>query len=109
MKGQEHPENGPEEPRSSRPEGEGEPAPATSGRAWTVGIALVVVSGVLYVVAAVLLFLPLSAGWKIGAISALVVVAEVVVWVATIVLGREVIRRYRRFLDPRYWIDKYRR
>jgi hypothetical protein len=36
-------------------------------------------------------------------------VAAVPFWVAALALGRGVIRRYRRFLDPRDWFGKARR
>ena len=48
-------------------------------------------------------FFPLSAGQKIWAGSAFLVLGDVAFWVAALALGREVIRRYRRFLDPRDW------
>jgi hypothetical protein len=35
-----------------------------------------------------------------------VVAAEVVFWGATLFLGKEVILRYRRLLDPRGWFRK---
>ncbi len=71
-----------------------------------VGVALVLLSGLLYLAVPVVFFLPLSTGQKAGAVAALVVLAEVAFLVAALVLGREVVRRYRRFLSPRYWLDK---
>ena len=73
------------------------------GRARVAGLALVVASVALYAVAGALLFAPLSGGWKAGAVSVLVVLAEGAFWLAAFVLGREVVRRYRRSLNPRNW------
>ena len=73
------------------------------GRARVAGLALVVASVALYAVAGALLFAPLSGGWKAGAVSVLVVLAEGAFWLAAFVLGREVVRRYRRLLNPRNW------
>jgi hypothetical protein len=77
-----------------------------SRRAWALGIALVVVSVVLPVIALIVLFLPLSVGWKAGVVTILLVAGETAFWASALVLGRETVRRYRRFLDPRYWLDK---
>jgi hypothetical protein len=70
------------------------------------GVALVLLSGLLYLAVPAVLFLPLSTGQKAGAVAALVVLAEVAFLVAALVLGREAVRRYRRFLNPRYWLEK---
>ncbi len=71
-----------------------------------VGAALVLLSGLLYLAVLVTPFLPLSTGQKIGAAAALVVLAEAAFLVAALVVGREVVRRYRRFLSPRYWLGR---
>jgi hypothetical protein len=42
-------------------------------------------------------------------IAVLLVAEEVVFWVAALLLGREVVRRYRRFFNPRYWLNKEQR
>ena len=69
-----------------------------------------VVAAVLFWVAApAVVFAPLSTAQKVWASSAFLVLGEVAFWVAAVVLGREVFRRYRRFLDPRGWFGKKRR
>ncbi len=83
------------------------PAPRISLRV-AVGVALVLVSGLLYLAVLVVPFLALSTAQKVGAAAALVVLAEAAFLVAALMLGREVVRRYRRFLSPRYWLDKRR-
>jgi hypothetical protein len=65
------------------------------------GIALLVAAVLFWVATPAVVFFPLSAGQKVWAGSAFLVVGEVAFWVAVLVLGREVVRRYRRFLDPR--------
>ncbi len=83
------------------------PPPPRSYRArFVVGAALVLLSGLLYLAVPAVFFLPLSTGQKAGTVAALVVLAEVAFLVAALVLGREAVRRYRRFLSPRYWLDK---
>jgi hypothetical protein len=53
-------------------------------------------------------FLPLSTSWKVGVAAVLVTVGEAAFWMAALVLGREVVQRYRRFLDPRRLLGKKR-
>ena len=114
MTGPEEPRE-PDEPRRPGEAPEKDPAAPVSRRlsfTQAVGVALFAVSVALFVAVPVVLFLPLSTGWKIGVVAVLLVVEEVIFWVATLLLGREVVRRYRRFLDPRYWlakVDKERR
>ncbi len=83
------------------------PAPRRSYRVRVaVGAALVLLSGLLYLAVLVVPFLPLSTGQKLGVAAALVVLAEVAFLVAALVLGREVVRHYRHFFDPRGWFDR---
>ena len=64
---------------------------------------LVVVPSALYAAVPAVPFLPLSTGAKVLLASGLVVVAEAVFWGAALLLGKEIVARYRRFLDPRGW------
>ncbi len=74
-----------------------------------LGVALFAVSVALFVAVPVILFLPLSMGWKVGVVAILLVVEEAIFWVAALLLGREVVHHYRRFFDPLYWLGKRRR
>ncbi|HEX7169989.1 MAG TPA: transporter suffix domain-containing protein [Rubrobacter sp.] len=74
-----------------------------------LGIALVVAAVLFWVAAPAVVFAPLSAAQKVWVGSAFLVLGEVAFWVAAAVLGREVLRRYRRFLDPRGWFGRERR
>jgi hypothetical protein len=74
-----------------------------------LGIILLVAAVLLWVAAPAILLTPLSAAQKAWTSSAFLVLGEVAFWVAALALGREVFRRYRRFLDPRDWLGKERR
>ena len=78
------------------------------GRTRFLGVVLLVAAVVFWVAAPAVVFVPLSAGQKVWAGSAFLVLGEVAFWVAALVLGREVIRRYGRFFDPRDWFGKGR-
>jgi hypothetical protein len=81
----------------------------TRKRGWLLVFLLVVVPSALYTVVPVVPFLPLSTGAKILLASGLVVVAEAVFLGAALFVGKEVVSRYRRFLDPRHWLGEKRR
>ena len=73
-----------------------------------LGIILLVAAVLFWVAAPAVLLTPLSAAQKAWLGPAFLVLGEVAFWVAAVVLGREVFRRYRRFLDPRGWFDNER-
>jgi hypothetical protein len=79
-----------------------------SGRIRLLGIVLFVAAVLFWVAAPAVVLFPLSAGQKVWAGSAFLVLGEVAFWAAALALGREVIRRYRRFFDPRGWFGKGR-
>jgi hypothetical protein len=47
------------------------------------------------------LLLPLPAGQKGWTTAALLVAGEAAFWVSAVLLGRDLVRRYRSYLDPR--------
>jgi hypothetical protein len=81
----------------------GETEKARSERLRYLGVALLVASALLWVAVLAVPLLPLAAGWKVGIGTAIVVVAEVAFWLSALILGREVVWRYRRYLNPRNW------
>lgn len=83
--------------------------PERSRRMWALGVLLLASSIALPATTLKVPFLPLTAAWKARAIAALVVAGEIAFWVAALVPGRETVRRYRRFFDPRNWLGEKRR
>jgi hypothetical protein len=81
-------------------------APQRSWRVWLLIFGVLVVPGVLYSMILVVPFLPLSTGQKLLVATGLVVAAEGVFLLSALILGQEVVRRYRRFFDPRSWFGK---
>jgi hypothetical protein len=80
----------------------------TAGPMRLVGIVLFVVAVLFWVAAPAVLLTPLSTEQKAWTSSAFLILGEVAFWVAAVALGREVFRRYRRYLDPRGWLGKKR-
>jgi hypothetical protein len=77
-----------------------------AGRTRLLGIVLLVAAVLFWVAAPAVLLIPLSSGQRVWMGSAFLILGEVAFWAAAVVLGREVFRRYRRFLDPRCWFGK---
>ena len=79
----------------------GEPRDKSPGRARYLGFGLLALALLTWVLIPVILLLPLLAGQKGWTTAALLVVGEVAFWVSAVLLGREVVRRYRSYIDPR--------
>jgi len=70
------------------------------------GVFLVVMSFVFYGLIPVLPFLPLAPSTKIAAVPILALLGELVFWPRGILLGREVVGRYKACLNPCNWFLK---
>ncbi|CAA9520815.1 MAG: hypothetical protein AVDCRST_MAG05-3599 [uncultured Rubrobacteraceae bacterium] len=79
----------------------GEPRGWSPRRARYLGFRLLALALLTWVLVPVVLLLPLSAGQKGWTTAALLLVGEAALWVSAFLLGREVVRRYRSYLDPR--------
>lgn len=88
------------EPRSS------EERTPSSPKWRTVGISLVVISFVLYGCLFLVPFIPVSGAAKVGISTALIVTGEITFWLGGILLGKELINRYKRYLNPMQWFKK---
>ena len=91
------------------PEPADSPRSWKSWRTWVLVFGVIVVPTLLYLAIPAVPFLPLTTGQKVWVASGLVVAAETVFLLSALVLGREAVRRYRRYLDPRRWFGKGRR
>jgi hypothetical protein len=83
--------------------------PKKAGRLRLLGIILFVAAILFWIAAPAVVFFPLSAAQKVWVGSVFLVLGEVTFWVAAVVLGREVLGRYGRSLDPRGWFGRARR
>lgn len=81
---------------------------APAGRPWIkkIGILLVVLSCVLYGGLLLVPFTPYPAGTKAVISTALVVSGEASFWFGAIILGKEIVTRYRKHLNPLSWFKK---
>ena len=90
-----------------RPDGEESGSPPARPRSkWgrTLGILLIVLSFLAYGVLLGLPFLPLEGKAKLALAPVLVGVGEATFWIGGLFVGKELITRYRRYLNPCHWV-----
>ena len=86
----------------------GKPRDKPPGRARYLGFGLLTLALLTWVLIPVVLLLPLPAGQKGWTTAALLVFGEAAFWVSAVLLGREVVRRYRSYIDPRRFFRRER-
>ena len=75
-------------------------------RTWVLVFGVFVIPILLYAAIPAVAALPIPPGRKVAFSAALVIGAEGTFLVSALVLGREAVRRYRRFLNPRNWFGR---
>ncbi|MFM9267577.1 transporter suffix domain-containing protein [Tychonema sp. BBK16] len=74
-----------------------------------IGLFLFVVSFLPWVAILLIVpFLPIAISQKTAIDIILAIIAEVCFWLSVILLGKEVVTKYRRYLNPRYLWQKIR-
>lgn len=71
-----------------------------------VGITLVVLSCILYSAILLVPFTPYTLGTKTIITTILIVLGEASFWLGGFILGREIIMKYRKYLNPLNWFKK---
>jgi hypothetical protein len=69
---------------------------------WT-GIGLLILSFAFYGGLLLLPFVAMDGVTKAAAVPVLIALGEVAFWIGGLLLGKEVVARYRRFFNPRDW------
>lgn len=79
-----------------------------TARPWIkkIGILLVILSCVLYGGLLIVPFTPYTAGTKAVISTALIVSGEASFWFGALILGKELVTRYRKHLNPFRWFKK---
>ncbi|MBO1057505.1 MAG: transporter suffix domain-containing protein [Dolichospermum sp. JUN01] len=68
-----------------------------------LGLVLIIISFLPWLIIAVIVpFIPISLAQKALLIPALLVLAEVLFWLGALLVGKEVVQKYRRYLNFRY-------
>ena len=72
----------------------------------SIAIALILLSGILFGLIFVVPFLPLSVAWKSILVSALVIGMEITWWAGVVLVGKQLITRYIKYLNPFTWFSR---
>lgn len=73
-----------------------------------LGIFLMIFSGVFFAITLIIPLLELPAKTKIVAATASFIMMEVVFWAGGLLVGKELLTRYKKRLNPRSWFRKER-
>jgi len=71
-----------------------------------LGLFLILLSSLLYASLIIIPFLKISTSIKLGMTPAIVIIGEITFWIGGILVGKELIFKYRRFFNPLNWIKK---
>ncbi len=71
-----------------------------------IGLVLIVLSCAFYAGLLVVPFAPLTPPGKVALSAGLVISGEGVFWIGCVIVGKELMRRYRHHLNPRTWFRK---
>jgi len=71
-----------------------------------IGVAFLIISPFRYLLLLGIPLLPYSRTVKVGLGSAVFIVAEILFWIGAFLVGEEVIRKYKEYLDPRKYFKK---
>jgi hypothetical protein len=71
-----------------------------------LGIALILLSGVAFAAMLLIPFLNLENRYKVIGSSAAFIAMEVLFWVGGLLVGKELFKKYKSYLDPRTWFRK---
>lgn len=68
-----------------------------------IGIGLIVLSTIFYCLIFVVPFLPITLKTKVIVSSSFAVIGEITFWIGGFILGKEIVRKYRKKLNPANW------
>lgn len=72
----------------------------------TIAIILILLSGLFFGLIFVVPFFPLSLATRGVLVTVCIIGCEVAWWAGVAVAGKQIITKYRRYLDPRNWFSR---
>jgi hypothetical protein len=70
------------------------------------GILLIILSSLVYASLIGIPFLHLPVSTKLGVTPVIIIVGEILFWVGGIFVGKEIIMKYKKYLNPLNWIKR---
>ena len=71
-----------------------------------LGWLFIIISCIGWLLIAIIPFLPLSVGEKAASVTASIVLAEIFFWIGALFVGKEVVAKYKSYLNPKNWRKK---
>ncbi|SFA88278.1 MULTISPECIES: transporter suffix domain-containing protein [unclassified Bacillus (in: firmicutes)] len=71
-----------------------------------LGIVLIILSTLLFFMIPVLPFLPITVKMKVMMTTVLAISAEIIFWIGGFILGKDVIKKYRRYFNPLRYLKR---
>jgi hypothetical protein len=70
------------------------------------GLFLIILSSLLYASLIIIPFLKIPISIKLGITPAVVIVGEIIFWIGGILVGKEIITKYKKYINPLNWIKR---
>jgi L-amino acid N-acyltransferase YncA len=70
------------------------------------GIVLIIISSVVYLMLLVIPFLNVTNAVKLSLVPVIIIIGEITFWAGTFFLGKELIKRYKSYLNPANWFRR---
>ncbi|RFU71499.1 hypothetical protein D0469_01280 [Peribacillus saganii] len=70
---------------------------------YKLGWLFIIISCLCWLLIAIIPFLPFSTGVKAVSVTASIVLAEVFFWIGALLVGKEVVTKYKSYMNPKNW------
>ena len=71
-----------------------------------LGIILIVISFILWIFILGAPWLPISNALKVSMVAIFIILGEIFFWGGTILVGKDMIKKYKQYLNPITWLRK---
>lgn len=84
---------------------ENQQTPAKTGTKvlFKLGVVLLILACLGWVAIALMPFAPLSLSMKATIVAAIIIGAEIMFWAGAVLVGKDVVQKYKRYLNPKNW------
>jgi len=73
------------------------------------GIGLLILAVLFWIIAAIAPFTPFSIMVKTGIVTGSLIIGEILFWIGAVIVGKEVVTKYKSYLNPKNWRKKRRK
>ncbi|MDY0394944.1 transporter suffix domain-containing protein [Virgibacillus halophilus] len=70
------------------------------------GIALLIIAVLCWLTVAITPFTPFSLTVKASIVTGSLIIGEILFWIGALLVGKEVVSKYKRYLNPKNWWKK---